>query len=119
MRRKIALSATMAEILDAARTLWNFHCVYDDPGPADVIVGLGSYDMRVATRCAALFLGGFAPQIIFTGASGNWTAGLFATTEAEAFRDHAHQLGVPLDAVTVAYDTLVRAGFVDHLPKAG
>lgn len=87
--------------LEAAQTLWDFHCVYDALSQADAIIGLGSYDIRVATRCAALFNEGLAPRIIFTGASGNWTHALFPATEAEAFRDHAHQLGVPPDAITV------------------
>lgn len=88
-------------ILEAAQTLWDFHCVYDHLSPAEAIIGLGSYDIRVATCCAGLFHDGFAPQIVFSGASGNWTDRLFAATEAEVFRDHAHQLGVPHDAIIV------------------
>ncbi|MDX8347683.1 YdcF family protein [Cognatiyoonia sp. IB215446] len=83
----------------AAQILWDFHCVYDDLRRSDVIVGLGSYDMRVATRCAELFHAGLSERIIFSGASGNWTSALYPATEAEAFKDQAIKDGVPEDAI--------------------
>jgi uncharacterized SAM-binding protein YcdF (DUF218 family) len=86
---------------DAARMLWQFHRVNDELHRADMIVGLGSYDLRVAARCADLFKDGFAPGIIFTGAAGNWTKDLFSHSEAEAFGNYAHQLGVPLDKIVL------------------
>jgi hypothetical protein len=88
-------------ILEAARTLWNFHAVYDEPEPDDAIVGLGSYDLRVADRCAELFLKGFAPLLVLTGKSGNWTEGLYPGTEAEAFAERCAALGVPRDAMLI------------------
>ncbi|WP_147113511.1 YdcF family protein [Tateyamaria sp. syn59] len=91
----------MTETRSAALTLWQFHCVYDDLSPSDAIVGLGSYDLRVASHCADLYHRGLAPRIIFTGASGNWTRDMFQTTEAEAFREHAIQNGVPSHAITI------------------
>ncbi|MDX8354384.1 YdcF family protein [Cognatiyoonia sp. IB215182] len=87
------------EIRTAARILWGFHCVYDDLQRSDVIIGLGSYDMRVATRCAELFHAGLSERIIFSGASGNWTSALYQVTEAEAFKDQAIKDGVPEDAI--------------------
>ncbi|MEO1678152.1 MAG: YdcF family protein [Pseudomonadota bacterium] len=88
-------------VRDAARILWEFHCVFDDLQQCDVIIGLGSYDLRVATRCAQLFHNGLSDRIIFTGASGNWTHDLFAASEAEAFRDQAIKDGVPGTAITL------------------
>ena len=41
---------------DLARALWHFHRVYAPLAPADAIVGLGSYDLRVAKHCAALLI---------------------------------------------------------------
>ena len=78
------------ETRNAAWALWRFHCVYDEPCPADVIIGLGFYDTRVADRCAAMFHDGLAPRIVFTGASGNWTKRLFPAGEARAFCGVAH-----------------------------
>lgn len=86
-------------VREAAALLWQFHAVDDPLRPADLIVGLGSYDLRVAARAAELHLAGLAPRLLFTGAAGNWTRGLFAGSEAEAFADHARSLGVPPDAI--------------------
>ncbi|MBA8877810.1 YdcF family protein [Phyllobacterium myrsinacearum] len=85
----------------AARVLWDFHLVYDPLSPADLIIGLGSYDLRVADRCAKLFDQGLAPKILFTGKAGNWTNHLYDTTEAEAFAAHAKGAGVAADAILI------------------
>ncbi len=90
-----------ADILTAARTLWSFHRVDDDPVKADVIIGLGSYDIRVALRCAELYKAGFAPRILFTGGSGNWTRGVFDRPEADIFAEAAFADGVPPAAILV------------------
>ncbi|WP_172293799.1 YdcF family protein [Pseudoruegeria sp. HB172150] len=89
------------DIRQAARTLWTFHSVSDPVEHADVIVGLGSYDLRVADRCARLYNEGYAPRLLFTGATGNWTRNLFPATEAEAFADRATAAGVPPEAIAI------------------
>ncbi|WP_153769174.1 YdcF family protein [Labrenzia sp. CE80] len=89
------------EVRDAALVLWNFHSVYDKPEPSDVIIGLGSYDIRVATHCARLFHDGLADRIIFTGSAGNWTRELFPDGEAEAFKAQAKADGVEERAILV------------------
>ncbi|CAN7224471.1 YdcF family protein [Phyllobacterium sp. LjRoot231] len=94
-------SAVSPAVLQAARTLWDFHLVYDELSRADLIIGLGSYDLRVADRCAELFHQGLAKRILFTGKSGNWTGGLYEGTEAEAFAARANELGVPDEAILV------------------
>lgn len=88
-------------VLQAARTLWDFHLVYDKLSDADLIVGLGSYDLRVADRCVELFNQGLAKRILFTGKAGNWTSGLYRTSEAEAFADRAKNLGAPEQAILI------------------
>ncbi|MBM7066992.1 YdcF family protein [Actibacterium sp. 188UL27-1] len=89
----------ITEFRSHAELLWRFHSVYDTPIASDAIVGLGSYDLRVASRCAELFRKGFADHIVFSGGSGNWTEDLFPATEAEAFRDQAISEGIPEDAI--------------------
>jgi len=89
----------MMEVREAARVLWEFHSVYDELGPSDVIIGLGSYDIRVATHCAKLFHEGLADRIIFTGSSGNWTKDLFSGGEAEALKTQAKADGVADSAI--------------------
>jgi uncharacterized SAM-binding protein YcdF (DUF218 family) len=89
------------DILAAARTLWDFHLVYDDLAEADLIIGLGSYDLRVADRCAELFHERWARQVLFTGKSGNWTNKLYDASEAEAFAARAGKRGVPDEAMLI------------------
>ncbi len=88
-----------ASVLAAARILWDYHCIHDELKPADFIIGLGSYDPRVAERAADLYHEGLAPKLLFTGKSGNWTAGLYRTSEAEAFAEIAIRRGVPREIV--------------------
>jgi uncharacterized SAM-binding protein YcdF (DUF218 family) len=81
-----------------ARILWDYHRLGMPVEPADAIVGLGSYDLRVADRCAELWKAGTAGLIVFSGARGNWTRGL-DQTEAALFTSRALSLGVPDQAV--------------------
>lgn len=90
-----------AEDLTNARILWVYHNQAEPLAKADLIVGLGSYDLRVADYCAALYGQSLAPNICFTGASGNWTSGLYETSEAAAFAERAIELGVPSSQIHV------------------
>lgn len=85
----------------AADILWQYHCIFDTPVPSDIIIGLGSYDLRVADRCADLYHDGLAPRILFTGHSGHWTRGRLDQTEASRFAHRATQLGVPDKAIVL------------------
>ncbi|MCR9136034.1 MAG: YdcF family protein [Alphaproteobacteria bacterium] len=87
------------QISAAADVLWQYHCIFDTPVPSDVIIGLGSYDLRVADRCAALFHQGLATEILFTGHSGHWTRGQFEQTEASRFLSRAVECDVPAEAI--------------------
>lgn len=80
--------------LEDAKTLWEFHAVGQEPRPADVIVCLGSYDLRVAARCAQMLRDGIAPIAVITGSYGNWTRGAFEKPEAEVFAAVIEQQGV-------------------------
>lgn len=79
--------------------LWRYHCLDEPPRPADVTLGLGSYDLAVADHCAALLGRGLAPRVVFTGRNGNWTRKLYETTEAAAFARRALELGADPRAV--------------------
>lgn len=89
----------VVSVMGHARVLWDYHNTETPLESADIIVGLGSYDLRVADRCVELYSGGLAPLVLFTGASGNWTRDRFAGSEARAFCDHAVSGGVPRDAM--------------------
>jgi uncharacterized SAM-binding protein YcdF (DUF218 family) len=62
-------------------------------------VGLGSYDLRVAERCADLYFDQWAPLIIFSGYLGNWTKRMWDRSEAEIFAEHVIARGVPADKI--------------------
>lgn len=92
-RRRTPAIARLAEIL------WRYHRREDTPRPVDAIVGLGSYELRVADFCAELYRRGIAPTVIFSGGAGNWTAGRLAEPEAVLFAARARALGVPATAI--------------------
>jgi uncharacterized SAM-binding protein YcdF (DUF218 family) len=83
------------EVSCLARRIWNYHHLDLPLEPADCIVGLGSYDLRVAERCADLYGEGWGPMIIFSGYLGNWTKLMWDESEAGIFAKHAIARGVP------------------------
>lgn len=75
--------------------IWNYHQLPRYAGEADLIIGLGSYSIKVAEQAASLYLDGKAPKILFTGGFGNWTKDTFLKTESETFKSTAVSMGVP------------------------
>ncbi|RCV54524.1 YdcF family protein [Marinitenerispora sediminis] len=109
-----AVSARIgAEARRLARVLWDFHTAPDRSGgarpgepapPADLILGLGSHDLRVAEHAAALWHAGVAPVVLFSGDRGRRTAGgdgfaRWERPEAEEFAAVARAHGVPQGAL--------------------
>lgn len=81
-----------------ARVLWDYHRLGHALKTADAIVALGSHDTRVAERAAEVFLGGFAPVVVMSGAQGALTGG-WTRSEAEVFAEVAAARGVPREAM--------------------
>ncbi|MFD1200131.1 YdcF family protein [Brucella gallinifaecis] len=90
-----------SDIHTAARVLWNYHCLSDKLITADVIIGLGSDDTRVAKYAADLYLQTYANCLIFTGNSSNSTKDLYRVPVAEAFAKIAIAQGVPESAIII------------------
>ncbi len=90
------------EAVRLARIIWDYHCLGQSPAPADVIVALGTNDLRVAEYAAELYLRGFAPMLVCSGGVAH-TDDLLATawdrTEAEVFAEVAMARGVPRDRI--------------------
>lgn len=84
---------------ELAAILWRFHNLAVEPKPCDLILGLGSYDLRVADHCAALVQQGVSDRVLFTGAFGNWTKGRWKTPEAERFAKRALEYGLAESAI--------------------
>ena len=68
---------------------------------SDVILALGSHDLRVAERAAQLYLEGWAPLLVCSGGLGNLTSGIWTVSEADQFAEIAIKMGVPASAVKV------------------
>lgn len=83
------------DFMEPLRVLWDYLRLGRAPEKADVIVGFGSFDLRVARRGAELYLAGFAPKLLFTGGLGRCTEGLFPEPEAVRFGRLAAEMGVP------------------------
>jgi len=82
-----------------ARRLWDYMLLGHELVPSDLILVLGSNDVRVAEHAAGLFLRGLAPLMVCSGNVGRLTATRFARSEAETFADVAVAKGVPRDAI--------------------
>lgn len=89
------------EIDRLARIIWDYHHLHHELKKADVILALGSNDVRVAERAAELFLAGYAPLLIFSGGVGRLTAGMWSKSEAEVFADIAVKMGVPNEKILI------------------
>jgi uncharacterized SAM-binding protein YcdF (DUF218 family) len=82
-----------------ARTLWDYMLLGHELVPSDLILVLGSNDVRVAEHAAGLFVRGLAPLMVCSGNVGRLTATRFSRSEAETFADVAVAKGVPRDAI--------------------
>lgn len=86
------------EALRYARIVWAYHCLKQAPARADVVIALGTNDLRVAEFAANLVLRGFAPTLVCCGGSahqGDLLATAWEKTEAEMFAGAAERRGVP------------------------
>lgn len=88
------------EILHAAEILWDYHRLGETVSPAEIILVFGSNDLRVADHAACLFMEGFAPWLLFSGARGRMTQA-WEETEAEAMARVARDAGVPASAILI------------------
>jgi uncharacterized SAM-binding protein YcdF (DUF218 family) len=86
---------------DWARIVWDYHRLNHALEKADCIIVLGSHDTRVAERGAEVFLGGWAPLLVFSGHLGALTSGMWTRPEAEVFADVAIARGVPPDRILI------------------
>ena len=91
-----------AEALRLARVVWDYHQLRHTPIPADVIVALGTNDLRVADFAADLYHHGFGPVLLCTGGiahQGDLLATAWSKTEAEMYADIAVERGVPRERI--------------------
>src|SRR3954453_23778680 len=90
------------EVLESARCVWEYHQLRHKPIPADLIIALGTNDLRVAEFAADLYLGGFGKHVLCTGAiahAGDLLATPWERTESEMYAEVAVRRGVPRDRI--------------------
>ena len=90
------------ETLRLARIIWDYHQLHHEPMPADVIIALGTNDLRVAEFAADLWHAGFGSTLICTGGvahHGDLLATPWEKTEAEMYADIALRRGVPRERI--------------------
>ena len=75
--------------------LWRYHQLGHALAKSDAILVLCSHDTAVAERGAELFLGGWAPLLIFSGGLGTITRQMWTEPEADRFASVAEGMGVP------------------------
>jgi uncharacterized SAM-binding protein YcdF (DUF218 family) len=91
-------------ILADAEVLWNYHRLGAAYGRADVILGLGSYDLSVAEHAAQLFLEARGAWLFFAGGLVPRTDLLrtpWDRAEAVVFGERAREIGVPEDRLVL------------------
>jgi hypothetical protein len=85
-------------VLADAQVLWDYHRLGITYDRADVILGLGSYDLSVAEFAARMFLEGRGTWLFFAGGLVPRTDLLqtpWDRAEADVFGERARELGVP------------------------
>lgn len=82
-------------INQAVEILWNYLSVIDELRPSDAILVFGCVDLTVPRHAADLYLKGFAPSILVSGAMGKSATALFGRPESEMFFDELITCGVP------------------------
>jgi uncharacterized SAM-binding protein YcdF (DUF218 family) len=87
-----------------AKVIWEYHHMHQDLKKADVLLVLGSHDLRVPEYAAKLFKEGLAPIVIISGGTAH-NDDLLSTgwnmTEAEKFSQIMQSLGVPHDKIVL------------------
>jgi uncharacterized SAM-binding protein YcdF (DUF218 family) len=90
------------EVLRSARIIWQYHQLGHKAIPADVIIALGTNDLRVAAFAADLYHRGFGRLLVCTGAiahEDDLLATPWSKSEAEMYADVAERCGVPRDCI--------------------
>lgn len=92
---------TGSQIKELAQKIWDYHRLNQQLKRSDIILTLGSNDLRVAEYAANLYLQSWAPRLMFSGNAGALTRERFAGPEAEIFAEIALQKGVPPEAILI------------------
>ena len=80
---------------------WRYHQLNNADEPADIAIGLGGHDIRVAEHAAELYAQRMVPRILFTGDNAPTTGKPFPWEEADHLTERAIELGAPPAAILI------------------
>lgn len=86
---------------EAAEIVWRYLNISSPPQKADALIVLGSDDIRIADFASKLFLEGYAPRMVMSGAFNKYTKNIFPDTEAESFARRAVKKSVPVEKILI------------------
>lgn len=86
---------------ELARIIWEYHHMGHALRKANILLCLGSNDIRVGEYAAKLFLEGWAPILLYSGGLGKLTEKKWKTSEAQTFADRAIAMGVPHENILI------------------
>ncbi len=92
------------ETADLARTIWDYHHLNQPLEKADVLLVLGSHDLRVPEYAAKLYADGYAPLVVASGGMAHNNDLLktgWSKTEAKMFKNVMVRNGVPENRILV------------------
>jgi hypothetical protein len=90
--------------LSSARIIWQYHQLGHRQIPADVIIALGTNDLRVAEFAADLYHAGIGKWLVCTGSiahQGDLLATPWDRPEAEMYAEIARNRNVPADRILI------------------
>jgi len=90
------------EALSLARIIWDFHTLDQQAIPADVIIAMGTNDLRVAEFAAELYQHGYGETVICSGGvahEDDMLATGWDKTEAEMYAEVIERRGIPRERI--------------------
>jgi len=87
------------QVLASAKILWNYLLIHQSLQKSDVVIAMGSHDVRIAEYAAQLVLDGWAPLLICSGGFGRLTRDIWQESEAVHFAAAAVETGLSLQKI--------------------
>jgi len=94
-------STSDASITKAAQVIWEFMLLRHPLQKGEVVIAMGSHDLRTATHAAKLVLDGWGETLLCSGGCGRLTRGIWQENEAERFAQAAVTMGVPRETILI------------------
>ena len=88
-------------VMNDSQVLWDYHAMRETLTPADIILVLGSHDLRPARHAAELYFEGKGPTVVCSGGFGKLTRDVWNEPEGVHLKKVLVGHGVPSDHILV------------------